>query len=369
MVYELCPKRWEAEYQDRVDSPAGSAANLGTACHAAMQTWVEDGHHLLDLTVEQKAERIGKLFDREYERLFGGDYSRRDEGRSLCGNWAQRTSFEGVTVLSTERKREIMLNTRHGLVPFRFIMDLELQHVESGDVEIVDYKTVARPIPAADLKNRLQCRAYAAMAHLMHPDAPRIWVTFDLLRFDAIGVVFTRQECIDTLDYLVRLAERIIEDTDPVETINAECRFCVRKEKCQKLRYVNHHKGGHSPGAPLAAQVAAMWELQQAKGAIEGMLRELETLITAEVSNEPDDLIELENGFSIGFTSSRRRVIDMERLVEALPEHDLASIATVGVTKLDELLNSGTLPADVASRVRQTVTWAHGKPSLKIRKM
>lgn len=365
LVYEACPARWKAEYEQRVYSPGGDAANLGTACHGAMQRYVEDGYHLGDVPYVLKAKHISRMFNEEYDKLFS-DESRRAEGRELVVRWATRTNFEGLTVLSTERKREIQLATRHGNVPFRFVMDLELAHY-NGDIEVVDYKTYARPVPIGDLKNRIQCRAYAAMAHLMHPDAARIWVTFDLLRFEPIGVVFTRDECIETLDYLVRLAERIIEDENPQETINPECRFCVRKERCQKLSAYSAFKGAHSPDASLADQVKTLLELQQAKGAIEDMIKRLEPLILMSFDDTEEDRIELDDHV-LTLSSSRRRVIDMDRLIEVLPGHDLAAIATVGISKLDELLASGTLEPETASRVRQTITWRLGKQTLKINK-
>lgn len=367
-VYELCPKRWQAEYEVRSDFPGGDAANLGTACHGAMEEWVKNGYHARELSATQKGELISKLFDRHYDQLFSHE-DRRSEGRDLCAKWANRTDFSGVEVLSTERKREIMLATKHGHVPFRFIMDLELRH-PNGDIEIVDYKSVGRPIPVTELKNRLQARSYAAMAHLMYPDAPRIWVTFDLLRFDPIGVVFSRDECIETLNYLVRLAERILEDDDPKEVINNECRFCIRKNSCQKIRNYEIAKDANSPTADLSSQAKAYLELQQAKGVIDSLMAELEMHMTNNATamlEDGENSITTDDGFVVTISQSRRRVVDHDALLQILQPEQIARMASVSVTKLDEFLESEDVDRESASKIRQAVRWTYGKASLKVK--
>lgn len=362
-VYELCPSRYEYEYADRHGSPSGDAANLGTACHYAFQTWVEAEYH--KYPPPNPATKINQLFDAKYDQLFSDDRRRR-EGHTLCQKWLKRQDWRGRTVLSTEAKGEFQLNTSLGPIPFRYIRDRVDLH-DDGDVEVIDYKSVVMPVSAEELRLRIQSRAYALVTWLEHPTARRIWVTFDLLRYEPIGIVFTAEECEATLGYLHLLAERIIADTAPEETINEQCRFCSKKTACCALRNI---MDGHVPDPRTATAedlLVMRARLDSAKGAIANMLSDYDDEIRRLIEATDEDTLEA-GDYVASLTAPKRRVVDVERLSALLTPEEFARLASVNVGGVDDLLRDGNLEPSLASQVRQTMVWRHGSPTVKVKR-
>lgn len=362
MCYEGCPKRYEAEHLDRAPSVSGSAANLGTACHLVAQRWVDELHYLKDPIDE---DAVQALWDQSYWRMFRtGD--RYNEGLDMIQKWVRRQDWKGRTVLSTETKRHFALETSIGLIPFNYIMDRE-DLLDGGDVEVIDYKTYSMPVQPEDLRNRIQSRAYALAAWLAHPTAKRIWVTFDLFRYDPVGVVFSAEECKDTLRYFHALAERIIEDDDPAEILGDDCRWCVRRNICRTLNA--HIEAAGDPFTVLEVDKLAEKRFAAviARKALDTQIQELDDQLHAHlVNNQASEEVAGEYVVSIGHP--RRRVVDNERLATLLPPEVFGTIATVGPRAVDELLRSGKIDSETASRVRQTMKWTQGKGTVNVRR-
>lgn len=359
-VYEACPARYEAEMLKKVQRSAGKAASLGTACHETLERWVADGMYL-DTSMGEKD--LLKVYDWAYWKNFA-DKEHYDDGVQMLQRWLERQDWQGRTVLSTEQKLSFPLHTSIGDIPFNYIRD-RVDLLDNGDIEVIDYKTNKWAVSADELRNRIQGRAYALATWLEHPEARRIWVTYDLLRHDPIGVVFTAEECEATHVYLHTLAERIISDDSPAETINNECRFCVRKHECKALqRYVDG--AGSTLVGDIGSMVATRAELDLAKKAIGVRLAELDEAIGAWLEGE--DCREAEvGGFTVSLGSSRRRVIDHEKVAALLPPDHFAAVANVSLTSLDALLKSGVLDSGLASLVKQAISWRSGARSINVR--
>src|SRR5690606_25707099 len=159
---------------------------------------------------------------------------------SRSAAWHKRhVSDGGLTneVLSVEQKLNFPIKTSAGMIPFTYILD-RLDKIENGVYEVVDYKSIRAYIRPEELKGKIQPRAYALAIQIQYPDAEKIFVSFDMLRHnEKIGVTFTRQDNIDTYRYLQRAAERIIatDEDKTEETINEECKWCIKKTTCDTL--------------------------------------------------------------------------------------------------------------------------------------
>lgn len=366
-VYELCPSRYATEIILRPPSSSGSAANLGTACHRVFQLWIDrDLYNLYPSPPDDDAKSaLRVLWDETYWDLFA-DAARYDEGLRLCERWLERQVWTSRTVLTTEHKESFNLDTSAGLIPFNYIMDRVDRH-DDGDIEVIDYKSVSFPVQPEELKVRIQSRAYALAAHLKYPDAKRIWVTFDLLRFDPIGIVFTRDEAEETLAYLHALAERILADNDPIEQLNPECRWCLRKTECKTLQEHVVSAGRKLHFGTIDEAVERRAELDYAEKAIKAQLSELDALIMAHLTTE--GIEELSTGpYTVGLTSSRRRQVDAQGLAQLLPYEVFAPIASISVTGLDDLLKGGGVDAETASLIRRCVAWRYGAKSLSFKR-
>lgn len=370
LVYESCPARWRAEYQERAPQPSGDAALLGTACHAALERWVAEGWYQkfpdgADALAGEGAVVMDRLYGEEHDRFFTHQ-DRYEEGLNLCLMWMVRQDWEGRTVLSTEKKMSFDLKTSVGPIPFNYIWD-RCDRLESGDIEVVDYKTVSAPIQPDHLKRRIQARAYALAAQIAFPEAKRIWVTFDLLRFDPIGIVFTREENIATWHYLRALAERIIASDGTEENLNAECRYCVRRHNCETL---NRHAaaGGHLGITDPNVAAERRLHLESAKKAIETMLSEMDEVILAHCEHE--EVL----GFStstveVEITARRTRTVDSASVARVVGPELVAATAKLGVTALDAMLKAKDSPLTDAqkSELRQLIRYQHGEPSVRVK--
>ncbi len=371
LVFESCPARWRAEYQERAPQPSGDAASLGTACHGALERWVTEGWYQEFPDGEEAVAGgeglmvMDRLFEEEYRRIFSHD-DRLDEGRELCSKWLLRQDWEGREVISAEVKQSFDLKTSVGPIPFNYIWD-RCDRLKNGDIEVVDYKTLSAPLQPDHLKRRIQARAYALAAQIAFPDARRIWVTFDMLRYDPVGVVFDRDENIATWQYLRALAERIITSEGVEEHLNAECRYCVRRHECETL---NRHAaaGGHLAIDDPDKAAERRLHLESAKKAIEQMLGELDEVILSYC--EHNELL----GFSTGsvkveITARRTRTVDSAQVARVIGPELVAANAKFGVTALDQLVKAKNSPLsdEQKSELRQLVRLQFGEPSVKVK--
>ena len=232
-MFETCEARYKASYIDRTPDIANDAGLLGSAVHQALQIWVEDGYYARpweDIILKEKAMQV------LWEMVYVDDFADRtyfSEGWGMLRKWLQQTSWDGRVVISTEQKKSFGIPTSCGPLKFNYIIDRMDMIEEDGSIDVVDYKSVRQPIPHDRMMNMIQPRAYAVAAMIEYPNAGSIWVTYDLLRYTPVSVKFDRDHCVETWKYLRKLAERIYESDGTEETLNPECRFCVRKHSCE----------------------------------------------------------------------------------------------------------------------------------------
>lgn len=361
-AYEECPKRFEAEYLLRAPSPGGSAASLGTACHETIEPWVADGHYKKGYADEWSVMKA--LYDQAYWAVFS-DPSRYDEGVNMLKGWLARQDWSGREVLSTEEKKNFVIKTSVGDIPLNYIMDRK-DRLDNGDIEVVDYKTLSLPLSPEQLKHKIQARVYALAAQLEHPEAERIWVTFDMLRYDAVGIVFTKEENRATWKYLHALAERIIADAEPREQLGTGCRFCVRRLSCDALTRHSAVGGSLSMSDPAAA-AERRYALAAAKSAIEQSIKDLDEFITDHC--RANELLGYEAGdYAVRLTVSGRRQADSSVIAGIIGPDLTARYGDIKVSAIDNILKSDDLTDEQKSMVRQSIRKVFGEPTVKIDK-
>jgi hypothetical protein len=376
-VFELCPARWTAEYFLKARSPGGTAADLGTAVHAALEGWVIDGHAE---DPKAKVDLLIKMFYVAYHELFSDD-SRLDEGVDLLKKWYNRSHPLENTVLSAEVKEFFELSVKWPrdsdedfTVRFNYIWDrcdaATDELCDEGccplEVEVVDYKTVALPVTPEGLKNKIQARCYAVAAQIKYPHAKKVWVTFDLLRHDSVGTVFTRQENVAAYKYLKNLLRRILNEDGnrPTERLNNECRWCVRKQVCET--FLKHEKVGGVLGMDDPNLVAEkLAELESKAAGLKIAMGELEAYLLAYMERE--ELLRFEtDGLEVEATASRRRDVDAERVGSLLGGDIMSRYGKVTMGIIDKLLKGDELTASQKSELRQLIYYKYGEPSVKV---
>jgi hypothetical protein len=374
--------RWKAEYFDRSRGFGGSAAMVGTSCHYALEKFVE----WVYLTKEGKWSDVKQLelfYMRGFMETFGhGDFQCDEykDGWELVLKWWKRTDLsDAAEIISVENKQNfpvpvIMPGTGEKFdIPCTYIMDRMdvLVYDANGDeevVRVVDYKTIRIPLDSDELKQKVQAKVYALMAKIKYPKARRIWVVFDLLRHESVGVAFDHADCVEIWEWLKREAQRIVDtpENNPPESLNDECRFCVRKATCKTL-LANVQHGGIFSLDPLAIAQLKL-ELEQRIKGLQGLVSECEGQLLAEASAR-DELEWNAGPVDVEITASRRRnVTDPELLNKILGPDLVAQYGKIGVTEIDSLLKTpGLLTDDQKAEIKELVKWKYGDLKAKVK--
>lgn len=375
-VAELCLARWKAENFHRSKGMGGSAASLGTSCHGALEMFLNATRPELGGDESKWTLKfLLELYRLSYMETFGtvdasGDIY--DDGVSMLTDWFKRQDFTGVRVISTEQKHSFPIPTSAGEIPFNYIWD-RFDQVGEREFKVVDYKTNRWGLNPGDLKKKIQARCYGLAAAIQLKaqglEYDRIWVEFDLLRHSPVGIVYTHAENVATWTFIKDLAEKIIatpEDEAP-ETLNPECRFCVRKQSCSALTRNIAVGGSFSiTTAEEAVDLRATLDYQQK--AITSAIAELDEIILTDARER--DIIEFEtemNKLEIGI--SAQRAIDSERAQLVLGDELFSKYGSHSITMgaIDKLLKGSELDDTKKAQLKSLIYKKRGEPRVKVK--
>lgn len=368
LVSEACMERWKAENFWRTPQANSEPANIGTAVHFALEAFVKAVHFENKITWDN-VKFLNDSYQLGYIETFGTtnlDTDAYRDGAAMVAKWYDRNR-DGLPhkVVSCEVKENFPVKTKAGPIPFNFIWDRADQHDE--DVyEVVDYKTLRAPVNPDDLKQKIQPRAYALAAQIKWPHAKRIWVTFDMLRYDTVGVVFTKEENADTYRYLQRAANRIIDvpEDHTEETLNAECKWCIKKVSCETLQKAN--RAGTVHGLSVQQIARRKLEIDSQMQALKYAQEELDKQLVKEAENR--DLFEWEeDGLEIKITSRPMRKPNSAAILRLLPPEIAAKHSNITMGELDKILKSGVLDPDVERMVKANIQTNWTSPSAKVK--
>lgn len=366
-VAELCLSRYKAEMIDRGASFKNDAALLGTTVHAALQKYVENVY------VAKTAKPDFLMLKIYYLEAFLATFGNADtddplyiQGLEMIDRWFKRTDLSDVTILSVESKLNFPLKTSIGEIPFTYIFD-RFDQLGPGVYRVVDYKSSVWNVTRDNLKEKIQPRAYAVAVQMMYPDAQKIWVEFDMLRHERVGRVFTIEENRATYKYLQAQAERIIaEDRDePPETLNSECRFCIRSVSCKAVAS-NRLVGGEMSIEPDEA-IDKYGQLKAQRDALNSVLEKLEKIIAAD-SKENEWTERSGKGVTASFTVRGTRAVDAERVSRLVPPEvwDKYGSSTITMANYDKMCKDKSLSEQLRATLRGMVFKNVGEPRLKI---
>jgi hypothetical protein len=369
LVSEGCLDRWKAEYFDRTPSENSDPAGVGLTFHFAAEHFVKAVY--IDKIIKwDDIAALTAFFDMGYTATFQSanfDTDLYRDGAQLVASWYDRNKH-GLPneVVSCEVKSNFPIRTSAGEIPWNYIWD-RADKIGPGEYEIVDYKSLRGRVTMQDMKEKIQPRSYAVAGLVQWPDAERIWVTFDMLRFnEMVSVCFTREECIATYRYMQRAAERIIavdpEDVEP--TINAECKWCIKKVSCEAL--LKNIAAGTTMGMDLEKLAERKLLVQSQLEALKYADAELDKAIMAEAEHE--DAYEFEVGdYQIGFSSRSTRNANSAAIAHIVGPELSTKYGTFSMANIDKMLNSGELSPDVKKAVEAEITksWSDPKPKVK----
>lgn len=371
-VAELCPARFKAEHIDRSKGFGGAAASLGTAVHGALEEFVKRTQ--IDKVEQPSLKMLLDLFKLSYIKTFNThniDTIEYMEGYKMMEDWFARTDFNGIRVISCEIKDNFPVPTSIGDIPFNYIWD-RFDDLGNGEFRVVDYKSNRWGITPADLKKKIQARAYAVAAAIQLKrdgiNPKRIWVEFDLLRHGPVGIVFSREENAVTWRYIKDSAQEIINTPDDKveERLNSECLFCVRKADCDALKK-NILVGGIHSVASIEDAIDLRAQLEWQKKGLDSLIQDLDKKILTEARER--DLEEYESDLNrLRITVSSQRAVDAEMVEMAIGRNLFEKYGSASITMaaIDKLLKGKELDAQQKSQLRSLIYQKKGEPRVKV---
>lgn len=359
-VAELCLARYKAEYIDYGRGFSNPAAQLGTSVHGALEDFVRLVH--LEKSQDGTVKFLLELFRMHYMTVFSTadtETVEYNDGVDMLERWHKRNDgyFDAVAVLSLEAKENFPIKTSIGSIPYNYIFDRS-DDLGDSEYKIVDYKTQRQNLRPEDLKKKIQVRAYGLAMQIKYPNAKRIWVELDMLRHDGpVGVSISRDDNIAAWGYFKTKAQQIIDTPDDKtpETLNPECKFCIRKSECGALtRHIT--AGGILARGGAQDLVDVRAKLQYQKAAVESAIKEIDEIILAEVRET--DVTEWESDLNtMRVSAASRRSVDSERAERVLGPEMFAKYGShsITMTTIDKLLKGNELTDKQKSDLRSLI--------------
>lgn len=374
-VAQGCLARWKAEYLDKGRGASGKAANTGTAVHGALEKFVEAVY--IEKTIDwADMTTLNLMYQIAYVEAFNNSASDSPEykdGWNLVAKWHQRTDLSRVAkIVSVEEYRTQMIKTSIGEIPLNYIMDRFdiLEFNEDGTpkvVRVVDYKTIRVPITSEELLQKIQAKVYAVMARIMFPNVERIWVVFDMLRHEPVGVAFSREDNIAAWHEIKGEAERIIaaDENNLPETLNADCRYCSRAASCHTLQRLIQVGNVQALTLEEAAALAEKVDYQL-KG-LEALAESLQETLLREALHQ-DALSYTAGNKTVTVTAGKRRkIVDSSRIAQIIGPELTAQIGSFTLGNLDNLIKGGSLSDEQVKQVEELITQDYNTPKAKVK--
>ena len=350
-MFVSCPRRWQARYDNGFDKStpelSGSSASLGTACHEAIEIFYNE--HATD-SPDSWADQglwptLLKLYSDAYAENMD-DQSRFDEGAQMMKKWFNRQRDFGAKVIGNEYEATIEVQTSQGPVPIIMILD-RVEELPDGAIRIIDYKSWVQFTKADEIKDSVQFKTYAAVAGQIWPDAPKIWLVVDALRYDEVGVAYNRSELDEAWDWIAEKAEEIIAMKEPKEVLNSECRYCVRRHECETMQIHSAVTGPESLSEHMTpADIAdKRYGLQVGIKAMEAMLEDCDDHLLSHAAVEERLTIEGTNGVTAKVGVRKNRKVDeigfRNELGPARYSEFLDTFGKVGIKSIERAQETG----------------------------
>jgi hypothetical protein len=376
LVWEACPARYVADRRaGRLGQSASRPAQIGSICHGAQQYYVQKVY--IDKTAPEGKDTLEACFMVSYKEVMGNldpTSSEYTEAWGLSFKWMRRTDFTGRTVISVEQKQTYMVKYKYGEVKFTFIID-RLDQIGPDEYEVVDYKSLQAPLSKDALREKLQARVYALMVQILYPNAKRIWVSFDMLRWEGdVSTSFNREDNIATYRRIQRAAAEIYEanEDEVPERLNSECHWCIRKTDCAAVQ-ANIKAGGvlRLESLPEMADLRALLDFQ--RSAADAAVKDLDNQILNMMQKMGE--VELQTELTdLKLKVKGARSVD-SRLVQELMDRKemgmlLAKYMNENITMkdFDALLNDPDLPGDVRKDLESLIVKSYSNPRVDTQK-
>lgn len=289
LTASMCTSRWYAENVIGGRGFSTPAADLGTACHSALEWYVKTA--VIEGKQPQTEKTLLEFFQMFYLKVFKDhdfELPQYEAGVQMMRTWHKRNrSWDKFEVVSLEQKRSVTVDTPAGSIPCNFIID-RLDRLDEKTMRVVDYKTWRNKLYPEDVKRTIQGRVYALAVKVMYPEVERVLVTYDQLRYNEVGVFFELKDLEEAWRWLNKRVRYLLdlEEADIKETVNPQCGFCVKKNNCGAFR--KHIEAGGILGKTDAQLLERLADLKNASAMITSAMTEIEEAITQRAEDDED---------------------------------------------------------------------------------
>lgn len=369
-----CMSRFKVTAMERGTGKGNEAAWLGTTLHYALEYFLEPEYVA---TMAWEWDRLLEGYMKGWQETFvgvpmSGEWWR--DGLAILQKWYERPDILNDVldneILSREVKESFMIpywvdGVRHEL-PCNYIID-RLDKLGDGIYRVVDYKSQRAPLKAEDLRHKIQPKLYALAVQIKYPDAKEIWVQFDFLRYERVGMLFTKQDNIDTWKHLMSEVQRIVDTPadEAKETLNEGCRYCPKKFTCSALR--SNILAGGIFSLTVDQLAEAMYQLKGQMDAIKSTIDDVELAMMKHALEEDTTEFNLDR-HKVTIAVSRRRVVNrdvMSAIIgpELMNEYGRLTVGDVEALRKDPRLNQAQL-----SLLETAISYKQGDPYVKVMK-
>lgn len=362
-VFMECPARFNAEYINRVriQGPGGTAGDLGSLIHAALEWWVREGRF-----TTTGSKPLGDKV-KELAPTYGVDALQVKQAIKMVFAWYDRwQSYDGPAfeVLQVEVKETFPLSARDSQgnvhqVLVTYIWDRADRLLDDGSIRVIDYKSWMRYATADEIFHMLQVRIYALAAAIKYKDQapPFIWVGLDQLRYGLPTVVrFSRDDIRDIFRWLQAKYIEILESDGTREQVGNSCRWCVRSTSCASFQRavsagtIMSYQSPEEAGQKVAEINSVLGALTDSKALLLNYLEEY-----LEERGYLEEYFE-NTGVTVKISPKRNRTVDRDAVIAAIGPDLAAQKGKLGVTVLDELLASDEINEEQKEMVRKAIT-------------
>jgi len=377
-IAEGCLARYKASVIDRAADEQGDAANVGIVLHGTLEHFVRAVFIRKDAT--WNLVFFMQLFHEEYDKVFGPnrDTPQYADAHAIAMRWyndqENHDRLSTIRILSLEAKNSFKVpaidRSTGAERPLEFDVNYIMDRVEQigpDEYRVVDYKSQWVPLTHDQLREKIQARLYALAMQIIHKNAKVVWVEFDFLRFERIGVAFTKADNADTWRMLKRAVQRIVdtsdEDAEKAETINPECSWCVKKATCATL-HSNVAAGGiHSLDAAAAGQLYS--DILNKAKALKVLQEQLQDFLLKELITAQTLDLDLGN-VRVKLKRASERVMDHAAVASILGPELSAEIGKFTLGAIDELMKSPRLSQEQRDKLEGAITKKYGMPRAEV---
>lgn len=377
---KACPARFKAAHVDKIPSPSGVPAMIGTSVHGALEAYVGDVY------IEKKMEPSLDLLKMHYAHSFMVTFGYADDespeykdGLELCEKWFDRHDLDEdhIEVISVEIKKSFPVKVQYtdkktGVVtdeevPVNYIID-RVDKIGPRIIRVVDYKTQRVPLTLNELRRKIQAKLYALAIAIEYKgimEIDEIHVQFDYLRKNDITFAVKRAENKEFYKELLKMAQKIADEDDenPARKVNADCQYCPIKVTCGELQRIGKLGGI----ASLSIEKAALLyeELTAKSKAIKYALEEIDALLVNHAVNE--DVLEFNAGaVDVEMTMRRNRGINMFEAAKVIGPVLMARYGKLNIGEIDKLLKGNELTDKQKEELSALIYTDFGDPKAKI---